>query len=372
MNEKGEARDKSLLQELAEKQARLQREIKINGVLASLSKAIISPDITNQEISQRMLDQALDLTESQHGIVSSVDQDNGAHVSNTLTKMQGEECSEHEELKSLPENLQGRYQGLWGYALNIRKAFFTNQPALHPAAGNLPDDHLPLRNYLAVPVMFRGELLGQIALANSSHDYHEEDLELVERLSDLFAMVLHNRRREAELVRLATTDHLTGLWNRRQFMQLGQQEFERVKRYGGTLTVLVFDIDHFKLVNDRFGHKAGDEVLRGTAAKVLAGLRSMDAAGRLGGEELAVVLPETGLDGAMGVAERLRKDIENARYQHAGEGDRYVTASFGATQLTESDRSFETIMNRADHAMYRAKEEGRNRVCGAGGDAGRI
>ena len=106
----------------------------------------------------------------------------------------------------------------------------------------------------------------------------EKTWSLLNVLCDLFAMVLHNRRREAELVRLATTDHLTSLWNRRQFMQLGQQEFERVKRYGGIMTVLVFDIDHFKLVNDQYGHKAGDEVLSGTAAKVLAGLRSMDVA----------------------------------------------------------------------------------------------
>lgn len=367
MNAGDETRDKALLMELAEKQARLQREIKINGVLASLARAIISPDITNQEIYQRMLDQARDLTESRHGIVSSVDPYTGAHVSNTLTKMREEECSAHEELKSLPENLPGEYHGLWGYALNIRRAFFTNEPAAHPASAGLPAAHMPLRNYLAVPVMFKGELLGQIALANSAHHYSEADVELVERLCDLYAMVLHNRRRESELIRLATTDHLTGLWNRRQFMQLGQQEFERVQRYGGTMAVIVFDIDHFKLVNDQYGHKAGDEVLHGTAAKVLDGLRSMDVAGRMGGEEFGIVLPETGLDGALGVAERLRRDIENTGYPHAGGSDRCVTASFGVAWVSDGDKSFEMIMNRADHAMYQAKAAGRNRVCGTNG-----
>ena len=137
MQENIESREKSLLQELAEKQARLQREIKINGVLASLSRAIISPDITNQEICQRMLDQARDLTGSQHGIVSSVDPETGAHVSNILTKMQGETCAAHEEMKTLPENLQGHYRGLSGICLESSPSFFYERACSPPFSRNL-------------------------------------------------------------------------------------------------------------------------------------------------------------------------------------------------------------------------------------------
>ena len=372
MRDRVEPQDRQLLQELAEKQARLQREIRINGALASLSKAIISPDITNAEIHQRLLDQARELTESQHGFVSTVDSGNKAHVSDTVTQMnQGDSEivteSGAEAEAGAPDEPLRTYHELWGHSLNIHQPFFSNDPAAHASSLDLKEGYLPLKNFLAMPVMYKGELLGQIALADSLHDYNEDDLTVVERLCDLYAIVLHNRGREEELVRLATTDHLTGLWNRRQFMQLGQQEFERVKRYGGTVAVLVFDIDHFKLVNDNYGHKTGDEVLRGTAGIVLARLRSMDFAGRLGGEEFAIVLPETSLPDAMSVAERLRAAIEGNVYRPDAGRTLFVTASFGVDEIAGSDKSFEGIIFRADNAMYQAKAAGRNRVCTIGG-----
>ena len=146
-----------------------------------------------------VLDHVRDLTESRHGILSSIDPLNGAHMSNTLTKMRKEGCSISSELYVLPEEPHGNYGSLWGHSLNIRTAFFTNNPMSHPAARGLPDGHMPVKNFLAVPIMFKGELLGQIALANSRRDYTVADLEVVGSLGDLYAVVLHNRRREETL-----------------------------------------------------------------------------------------------------------------------------------------------------------------------------
>jgi diguanylate cyclase (GGDEF)-like protein len=168
------------------------------------------------------------------------------------------------------------------------------------------------------------------------------------------------RTRDALQV-MATTDELTGLLNRRRFLEVAEQELKRSRRYGRPLSIIGLDLDHFKDVNDRLGHAAGDTVLR-TLGQVLRDEgRRQDIAGRLGGEEFAIVLPETSIDDAVALSERVRNRLGATRVVANGAA-LTVTASFGVAEITSTDGSVEDALGRADQALYRAKRAGRDRV----------
>ncbi len=170
-----------------------------------------------------------------------------------------------------------------------------------------------------------------------------------------------SRRIDAErlnvrLSAIAVTDDLTGLANRRGIVQLAEQAVSAAKRNGTSLAFLVIDLDHFKQVNDRFGHAGGDALLLTVAGQISESLRREDSVGRFGGEEFLAVLPGADLAAAEGVAERVRADVALAGEQMS------VTASIGVAVYDDEESAY-SLINRADAAMYRAKEAGRNRVC---------
>ncbi len=169
--------------------------------------------------------------------------------------------------------------------------------------------------------------------------------------------------KEQELRRLSVTDPLTGIANRRQIMLLGENEFIRALRYKSNVSVLMIDIDHFKMVNDSYGHPTGDRVIQHLAHSMVTNLRSFDIVGRLGGEEFVVVLPETNSDGASKLANRLREIIELSDTIKSDTGEQVrFTISIGGASLKEGDSTFSSILGRADKALYHAKSKGRNRV----------
>ncbi|OJX68539.1 diguanylate cyclase [Magnetospirillum sp. 64-120] len=166
---------------------------------------------------------------------------------------------------------------------------------------------------------------------------------------------------ERELRRLATTDPLTGAPNRRHFSTLAHQEMERSLRYDLPLAAIMLDVDHFKTVNDTWGHSIGDEVLRAVTESMAAQLREVDVLGRMGGEEFAVLLPQTGLDGARQLAERLRQAVASIRLPLV-DGVLKTSISLGVACRAPGDTHFDHVLGRADRAMYRAKEGGRDRI----------
>lgn len=169
------------------------------------------------------------------------------------------------------------------------------------------------------------------------------------------------RRKNQELQQLSNTDPLTGLNNRRHFMDLFQRELERAVRYGDPLSFVMIDIDYFKRVNDRFGHQTGDEVLRHVASILQRGLRTGDILGRYGGEEFALLLPQTSLDGAFAAAERYRKLVEASPSDRSGTR---VTISLGVSwNRVPGISSVDDLIRTADAALYEAKSQGRNRTC---------
>jgi len=171
----------------------------------------------------------------------------------------------------------------------------------------------------------------------------------------------HRRELERGLTELATTDSLTGLLNRRQFVNLSNHEVLRASRSGRPLSVCLFDLDHFKQVNDVYGHDAGDAVLKAVAEAVCRTVRKGDVAGRYGGEEFTLTLPDTNLDAAFELAERLRRTIAEARIPRGGD-TLQITATFGVAAFHPQETTVEAALSRADKALYRGKADGRNRI----------
>lgn len=175
-------------------------------------------------------------------------------------------------------------------------------------------------------------------------------------------MVVQLEESRYKLEVLSRTDPLTGVNNRGYFMELLSGEVERSSRHDRHFSLLMFDLDHFKQVNDRFGHAAGDEALHMFVQTIQdSNLRQNDFWGRLGGEEFALVLPETNLTAALVAAERIRALLESQRIQ-CSSNSFSITVSIGVSSFRPGDTE-EALLHRADQAMYRAKETGRNRVC---------
>jgi diguanylate cyclase (GGDEF)-like protein len=186
---------------------------------------------------------------------------------------------------------------------------------------------------------------------------HHDERGTLTRYDGLIEDITERKVAEEELKRLATTDKLTGAYNRTKFQEIIDREMERVKRHNQALSMIIFDIDHFKAVNDSYGHSAGDYVLKTIADIVRENIRKIDYFVRWGGEEFMIISSETNLDDAYALAERIRAIVENYTFEAVGK----ITVSFGVTEFKENDTE-NSFVKRADNAMYLAKRKGRNLV----------
>ena len=219
---------------------------------------------------------------------------------------------------------------------------------------------------LATAALDREEISHQVKLPASSVG----EIDLFYRSVERIAMALseiedaHRQARaaQAELRRLASIDELTGVANRRWFTAMANRELERCRRFNHQLALLMIDVDHFKKVNDTHGHAVGDEVLKAFTRVLEGNLRSVDLLGRLGGEEFAVMLPESDQNAAAHTAERLRAAVEALEFPLENGETLKMTTSVGIAVLSNTDESLDNLLARADGALYIAKREGRNRV----------
>ncbi len=180
---------------------KLAWELALNKAMSELSGALIAKTLTIEDIADITLYYSQRLTGSDHGFVSAIDPASGDLVSYTLTRMMGKECQVEagETRTTFPCGPDGRYPKLWGHALNSRRSFYTNIPSSHAASGGVPKGHIPLGNFLAVPAIIGGRLIGLIALANAPHEYTDRDVEAIERLADLYAVAVDRHRNMMEL-----------------------------------------------------------------------------------------------------------------------------------------------------------------------------
>lgn len=176
-----------------------------------------------------------------------------------------------------------------------------------------------------------------------------------------FRDITERKRFENNLLDMSHRDPLTGVANRRFFHERAAEEIARARRFGRQLSFIMVDIDHFKRINDRWGHAAGDKVLKNLCASAQAVLRQVDIFARVGGEEFAVLVPDTNLDGAFELAERLRRHVEGQAVAEGGDTMTY-TISAGVATLAPGDALAEDVLQRADEALYAAKHAGRNRT----------
>lgn len=226
----------------------------------------------------------------------------------------------------------------------------------------------PVRSWLGSPIYAHGQVLAFFSLDKLEPNfYREEHAHKLEMFASHAALAMVNARLFQEIQRLAITDTLTGLYNRRYFFERACQEFTRSWRYHHPLTLVMLDLDHFKSVNDTYGHLAGDLVLQTISRLVLQTVRKIDLVARFGGEEIILLLPETAPQAGERLAERLRQKIAATRIA-LNNYSISITASFGvcggkpANSNLEPQQEIERLIELADQALYQAKQGGRNQV----------
>ena len=200
------------------------------------------------------------------------------------------------------------------------------------------------------------EARGQLVLLNESLEKM-----VAERTEALQEEIAKRRIAQEKLRQLAITDGLTKVFNHRYFMEMGRREFVRAKRYNRQLSLIIMDLDHFKKTNDTFGHNVGDQVLQAVAQICLKTFRKVDIFARIGGEEFAALLPETGMEQAWMAAERLRRAVSGTILRTKA-NDLRLTLSLGVASVTPETKDFEHLLRLADTALYAAKGNGRDRV----------
>jgi len=221
-----------------------------------------------------------------------------------------------------------------------------------------------IRSYICAPIINQNQVIGILNLDSSTPDFfHPHHAERVRAFADQAAIAIEKANLFRETQRLAITDGLTGIFNNRHVRELAESELNRSRRYGREVSAIFFDIDHFKQINDQYGHQTGDLALREITELCRSLIRESDILGRYGGEEFLIIAPETGEIEVMKIAERIRQSLEEHR----------IMSEFGEIQLTISlgvvcyepgmALTFSEFIRRADQALYQAKNQGRNRAC---------
>lgn len=225
---------------------------------------------------------------------------------------------------------------------------------------------LPIRSLICLPLCIKDNTIGVFLIASKKENFFSAyETKIFEVIAAHTATQIQNAMMYQQMEKMATTDGLTGLFNHRHFQETLSRELERAERYNERVSLLLVDIDHFKKVNDTYGHPAGDKILKGVAQILVSSIRGVDAAARYGGEEFAVILVNTDGKGALETAERIRRIIENNKF-NTGTASIKITSSLGIAVFPGDtgvdDGAQRLLISRADNALYLAKKEGRNKA----------
>lgn len=250
-------------------------------------------------------------------------------------------------------------EGITGHVAQTGEAWYVPDVSEEPAYISA---ELNMRSELCVPLNTGDRVIGVINMESARVEaFNEADLNLLTTFADQLAIAVERARLFKRVQQLAITDDLTGLYNRRHFFNLGEMEFARALRYQHPLGVVMLDVDHFKEINDTYGHAVGDAVLKGIAQRLKDSCRGVDILARYGGEEFSLLLPETSLSAALETAERLRSCIADQPIE-AKDESLSATISLGVAALSKDTPDLSSLINRADQALLEAKSAGRNCV----------
>jgi diguanylate cyclase (GGDEF)-like protein len=248
-------------------------------------------------------------------------------------------------------------EGPWGRTLELNKTLLENHTERNDPKHRLFEES---RSTMTIPLVSFGQTLGVLVLdGRTTSAFNHADIQSLESVADICATAIQNANYVERVKQLAYLDGLTGIFNRRYFELRIIEEIERARRFEAGMAVIMVDIDHFKNLNDEFGHLLGDEVLRQVSSLFNSQLRKIDVVCRYGGEEFAILLSQTSRDRALSVADKLRRTVQ--LWQFPGV-PRSVTISGGVGIFCDHGNSRDELVNAADSALYLAKKEGRNRV----------
>ncbi|MET0015020.1 MAG: diguanylate cyclase [Sedimenticola sp.] len=342
------------------------------------SRFIVQPDPV--EISLGLLADVRKLTGSEYGLVGEVYTTPEGRPYLTIYALS--KLAWNSESRALYETAKEKgfefhkLDNLFGHVITDEEVVISNDPRNDKRSTGLPKGHPPINNFLGIPVFYGEKLVGEIGLANREDGYDQEVLDYIKPLVIAYGQIIVARQaqqaREAAeqaLSKLATLDGLLGIPNRRSFDEYLAKQWKQAQRDKKPLSLIMIDIDHFKLYNDRYGHRQGDECLIQVSRLIEKCLhRPSDLAARYGGEEFCCVLPDTPLEGAVDVAEAIRSIVIEEAIPHASSPvAAHVTLSLGvATLVPSSEKSPNDLILFADQVLYKAKSEGRNRVISKG------
>lgn len=261
----------------------------------------------------------------------------------------------------------GLQPGLSGHIIKTRTSLYlpdTLAPGLDDRYGTVRTGGTPSRSYIGVPLIYRDRVLGVMSVqSRQPNAYDSRQIRLLETIAAQSAIAIENARLYDELRQLSVTDGLTGIFNYRSLMELGTMEFAKAQRLERPLSVIFFDIDHFRDFNNLHGHATGNAVLVAVVGKVRTCIRGIDLFARYGGEEFVIILPETPLVEAQYIAERVRSSVEVLSIPVPGGTEALsVTISLGLAAMQSSQSRFHDLLEAANTAERRAKQNGRNRV----------
>ncbi len=226
------------------------------------------------------------------------------------------------------------------------------------------DSKATLKSYLTLPLTVEGEILGCISLnSDQPNAFDAQDLQFLSVIGYQMAATLKHFQRFSSIQNIAIYDTLTGLYNRRYFEERLGIDAQKSFYSGTSLSLVMVDIDHFKKINDTFGHTEGDQILHKISSLLKTSVRKKDTVARYGGEEFIIILPEAGLEESFIIAERIRRLVENTSFE-AGQAQINLTLSLGISNFpSHRAKSKEELVKMADQALYDAKRGGRNKVC---------
>ncbi len=330
------------------------------ATISELTKSI-TPIQNFDTLIQTILDRSAELLKAEQGSLMLLDQDSDTLL---LEAKKGIFDGVTQKLKI------NRGEGIAGRVAEFGEALLVENVENDPRVKQKNRGHYKTPSFISVPLKIGDRIIGVLNLADKTTGevFDEEDLKLIQSFATHAAVVMERNvffNKTEELKKLTITDPLTGLLNRRYLHERLRDELARSERYGHSLSLVMLDVDGFKLSNDTFGHPFGDQLLKGMAETLLNTVRSMDIVARYGGDEFMMILPETDEPLAVDIAERVRsKMIKKVELPpgETGTEPMVLTSSIGIVCFPKHGNSVDVLLEKVDKALYRAKNKGKNRI----------